>query len=82
MPPLVLVTGASGFIGAHIVSQLLEKDYFVRGTVRSQSKADYFTTKYPEATKSGQISFVIVEDMAQLDAFKDAIKGYNRGHVK
>ena len=75
MPPLVLITGASGFIGAHVVSQLLEKDYFVRGTVRSQSKADYFTAKYPEATKLGQLSFIIVEDIAQPDSFIDAVKG-------
>lgn len=75
MPPLVLVTGSSGFIGAHIFSQLLEKGYFVRGTVRSQHKAEYFVTNYPEAAKSGQISFVIVEDIAQSGAFKDAIKG-------
>ena len=75
MPPLVLVTGSSGFIGAHIVSQLLENGYFVRGTIRSQSKAAFFTAKYPEAHKLGQITFVIVEDIAQPDAFKDAIKG-------
>jgi 3-oxoacyl-ACP reductase-like protein len=75
MPPLVLVTGPSGFIGAHIFSQLLEKGYFVRGTVRSQHKTEYFTTNYPEAAKSGQMSFVIVEDMAQPGAFKNAIKG-------
>jgi len=82
MPPLVLVTGANGFIGAHVVSQLLKNNYLVRGTVRSQSKADYFTIKYPEATKSGQISFVVVKDIAKPDAFEDAIKGYNRSHVK
>jgi len=34
----VLVTGASGFIAAHIVEQLLGKGYRVRGTVRSLKK--------------------------------------------
>lgn len=33
----VCVTGASGFITSHIVSQLLEKGYNVRGTVRDAS---------------------------------------------
>ena len=31
----MLVTGASGFIGSHIVKQLQEGGYRVRGTVRS-----------------------------------------------
>lgn len=30
----VAVTGASGFIASHIVAQLLEKGYVVKGTVR------------------------------------------------
>ena len=32
---LVLVTGASGYIANHIVKQLIELGYRVRGTVRS-----------------------------------------------
>ena len=32
---LVLVTGASGFIAAHIIQQLQKEGYRVRGTVRS-----------------------------------------------
>jgi nucleoside-diphosphate-sugar epimerase len=32
---LVLVTGASGFVATHLVKQLLEQGYKVRGTVRS-----------------------------------------------
>jgi len=32
---IVLVTGASGFLATHIVKQLLEQGYRVRGTVRS-----------------------------------------------
>lgn len=32
--PVVLVTGAAGFIACHIIKMLLEKGYNVRGTVR------------------------------------------------
>lgn len=71
MAPRVLVTGPSGFIGAHVFSQLIEKGYSVRGTVRSQEKADFFKKKYPDA----DTDFVIVEDIAQPGAFKDAVKG-------
>ena len=71
MAPRILVTGPSGFIGAHVFSQLIQKGYSVRGTVRSQAKADFFKKKYPDA----DLSFVIVEDIAQPGAFKDAVKG-------
>jgi len=73
--PKVLVTGPSGFIGAHVFVQLLEKGYAVRGTVRSQSKADFFTKRFPEAAKEGRISFNIVPDIGKPGAFKDAVKG-------
>eukprot|EP00812_Abedinium_dasypus_P001864 NODE_1225_length_1204_cov_285.606614.p1 GENE.NODE_1225_length_1204_cov_285.606614~~NODE_1225_length_1204_cov_285.606614.p1 ORF type:complete len:354 (-),score=69.51 NODE_1225_length_1204_cov_285.606614:111-1172(-) len=33
--PIVLLTGASGFIGSHVAKQLLESGFRVRGTVRS-----------------------------------------------
>lgn len=80
MAPLVLVTGPSGFIGAHVFTQLIEKGYSVRGTVRTQSKADFFLHKFPSAAKSGQISFVIVKDIAQPGAFSQAVKGiYEEG---
>lgn len=75
MAPLVLVTGPSGFIGAHVFAHLLKMGYNVRGTVRSQSKADYFKEKYPILPTSQQMSFVIVKDIAQPHAFKDAVKG-------
>lgn len=36
----VLVTGGSGFLGIHVILQLLEKDYTVNTTVRSAAKRD------------------------------------------
>jgi dihydroflavonol-4-reductase len=39
MSDLILVTGASGFVGKWCVIKLLEKGYRVRGTVRSDKKA-------------------------------------------
>lgn len=36
---LVLVTGATGFVGKWVIIRLLEKGYRVRGTVRSMSRA-------------------------------------------
>ena len=36
--PLVFVTGANGFIATHCIKLLLEKNYRIRGSVRSLSK--------------------------------------------
>ncbi|KAH9065276.1 NAD-P-binding protein [Lactarius vividus] len=36
---IVLVTGVSGFIGSHVVSELLREGYTVRGSVRSHNVA-------------------------------------------
>ena len=39
--PIVLVTGASGFVGTHLIKQLLEQGrYRVRGTVRSKKREE------------------------------------------
>ena len=39
--PIVLVTGASGFIATHLIKQLLEQGrYRVRGTVRSKKREE------------------------------------------
>src|SRR5580765_4206043 len=47
----VCVTGASGFIAAHIVRELLERGYRVRGTVRSLRQPGKYTflTQLPGA---------------------------------
>ena len=37
-PVMVLVTGASGFIAKHIVRQLLDAGFRVRGSVRSAAR--------------------------------------------
>jgi len=37
----ILVTGASGFLASHILLQLLEQDYTVRGSVRNAPKGDH-----------------------------------------
>ncbi len=45
----VLVTGASGFIAKHIVRQLLEEGYQVRGSVRSDKRQSELAALFPDA---------------------------------
>lgn len=49
----VLVSGASGYVGAHVVKTLLDRGYSVRGTVRSTSNK----TKIAHLQVSQRVSF-------------------------
>lgn len=72
---LVVVTGANGFIGSHVVDQLLQAGYRVRGTARSVVRAgwtaDFFGGKYGE----GKFELIEVSDMAVPGCFDKAVKG-------
>ena len=69
----VLVTGATGFIGAHIVDELLRRGIRVRGTTRSQYKADEMLRRRQD--RINQLEFTITSDLAQPGIFDEAIKG-------
>jgi dihydroflavonol-4-reductase len=50
-PERVLVTGASGYLAGHVIFYLLERNYLVRGTVRSlkdPSKVDHLYKINPQ----------------------------------
>lgn len=72
-PLAVLVTGASGFIAVHIVGLLLSKGFFVRGTIRSESKGKYLQNLFKQF--GDKFEFVVVEDIEKEDAFDEAVKG-------
>lgn len=57
----VLITGANGFIGQHIVAQLLEKKYIVVGTVRSPEKGAKLISRFNN-------DHLLYEIIANLDA--------------
>jgi len=70
-PALVLVTGASGFIAAHVCQLLLSRGYKVRGTVRSPAKGEYLV----KLLSSPNFTYVIVPDIEAPGAFDEAVKG-------
>ncbi|HEX2403930.1 MAG TPA: SDR family oxidoreductase, partial [Acidimicrobiia bacterium] len=69
----VLVTGASGFIGSHIVQQLLEGGYRVRGTVRDpvKARADGHLTSLSGAAERLELTGA---DLLTPGAFDDAVR--------
>ena len=60
----VLVSGASGFIAAWVVSRLLDEGYSVRGTVRSISKGEYLSKLFQ--SYGNKFEYVIVEDVERV----------------
>ena len=63
---LTLVTGASGFVGSHLVDRLLERGVRVRGLVRSEGAAQALAARGGEA---------VVGDVRDRDAVCRAVVG-------
>ncbi|KAE9374690.1 NAD(P)-binding protein [Stipitochalara longipes BDJ] len=69
----VLLTGASGFISAHILASLLDHGHDVVATVRSADKAAKIEKHYSHLP-TGRLEFAIVADVSSPDAFNEAVK--------
>jgi nucleoside-diphosphate-sugar epimerase len=73
----VLVTGASGFVGLHCLLQLLQQGYRVRGTVRSQARANE-VREAMEANADvdlGDRLEIVEADLTRDDGWADAVRG-------
>lgn len=68
----VLLTGANGFLGLHLVSQLLTAGYFVRCIVRSQEKASLIQQDFSD--HSSHFDVFIVPDISVSGAFDEAVQ--------
>ncbi|KAK3325121.1 hypothetical protein B0H66DRAFT_110531 [Apodospora peruviana] len=66
----LLVTGANGFVGSHIVKAALEKGYHVRGSVRSEKSAAGVRTNFPQY--EDKLSFAIVPDITKPELYEPA----------
>ena len=67
----VLVTGASGFVAAHVIDQLIDLGYSVIGTVRSDSKGEFYVKKY-----GSKFQYEIVKDISVLNAFDHVFQAH------
>ena len=66
----VFLTGASGFIAKHIIRELLDKGYEVRGSVRSEKRKAEVEALFPEA----KLEFAFL-DLAKDDGWAEAMAG-------
>jgi nucleoside-diphosphate-sugar epimerase len=75
---LILVTGANGYIGSHVVDQLLKLGYNVRGTIRNEKPwiEILFSKRCREhGSSAGVFEAVVIEDIAKQGAFNHVIEG-------
>ncbi|KAE8441313.1 hypothetical protein EG329_005508 [Mollisiaceae sp. DMI_Dod_QoI] len=72
MSQRVLLTGANGFLGTHILAELLKAGFSVRSVVRSQSKAEQLSKTFP--AYSSKMDFGIVPDMTIPGAFNQVVQ--------
>ncbi|UKZ94516.1 uncharacterized protein TrAFT101_009387 [Trichoderma asperellum] len=70
---LVLITGASGYIGTHLIGDILKAGHRVRAAVRSEEKGQAIKELYHSSL--GRIEFTVVPDMSQPTAYQNALKG-------
>jgi hypothetical protein len=66
----VLLTGATGSVGAHVLQQLLENGHSVTAVVRSLKKSSKFLSqKYASSFESGKFVIAEVPDLTGMSNF-------------
>ncbi|KAL1405693.1 hypothetical protein Q8F55_007359 [Vanrija albida] len=70
---LLLITGASGYIGSYTVKAALDEGYKVRVAVRTPEKGEYVKNLFPEYKES--VSYTIVKEIAAKGAYDNAVHG-------
>lgn len=75
MPPpseqTLLITGANGFVGGHIIQKALDKGYHVRGSVRSERSGAGIRELFAD---SGRFSLSIIPDISIAENYESAFK--------
>jgi nucleoside-diphosphate-sugar epimerase len=77
--PITLLTGANGFVAAHLLDQLIAAGHTVVGSVRSPSKGEQILATHPEY--ADQLSFVVVADYAAEGTWDEAFQEHDFDYV-
>lgn len=77
MSPKVFLTGANGFVASHVLSGLVERDYQVVASVRSEQKAQEILHLHP--SWKSNVSFVYIPDVAAQGAFNKVFEDQKVG---
>ncbi|KAG8902165.1 methylglyoxal reductase (NADPH-dependent) gre2 [Tulasnella sp. 403] len=72
-PSKILVTGANGYIAAHVIKSLLRDNFSVRGAVRSASKGKYFKDLF--ASHEDRFEYFVIPDISSPTAYDEAVRG-------
>lgn len=67
----VLITGASGFVAAHIIDQLFARGLEIVGTVRSAEKGDWLAKRFPG------FKYEIVKDLTDAKSVASVFKKHS-----
>lgn len=70
----VLVTGATGYIAAHVIRELLERGYEVFGTVRQLSNKDKYSFLYDLPNAKDRLT-IRQADLLDAQAWNAALEG-------
>ena len=69
----VFLTGGNGFIGSHILAQLLDRGFNVCCAVRTHEKGKQILRDF--TAQQNQIAITTVPDIVAPEAYRDAVQG-------
>ncbi|MDG2060601.1 MAG: aldehyde reductase [SAR86 cluster bacterium] len=71
----VLVTGGTGFIGLHCIQQLLDQGYFVRTTIRSESRKEEVMKSMKKYSSNSENLEIVIADLLIDQGWDEAVNG-------